>query len=1268
MNFSKPQEWAEWKQRFMRYSSATKLNKEDGEVQVSTLVYALGKEAETVFSSFTFADNTDKKKLDKVMEKFTDHFVPRINVIHERAVFHQRTQHSGETVEAFIRALYALADTCNFGDKKDENIRDKIVVGLTDKTLSRELQMKATLTLDEAIQRARQAELIQQQSDVLAGADIAAVKQTHPKSHVRKPKRDTHNEPKPAAFPMQTPKGKKQCNNCGFSYHRYGRCPAAFITCRKCQRKGHYERCCKANTVAEIASPEDQDSYFLGTIVCSDRNAKPWMVKLNICGSEISFKADSGADATIITPQTWEKLPRKPSLSLPNGTFTGVASTLKPLGAFRARATHMNKTYEFDIHIIKDATSNLLSRGVCKDMGLLSSPLCELSEVHTPATIGLWKTDPVKIKLKDDAKPYHVGVARRVPIPLQEKVKHELERMERDGIIEKVTEPTDWCAPMVATLKKNQQVRICVDLRQLNKAVQRERYILPTFEEIASKLAGATVFSKLDAASGYHQVPLEKESALLTTFITPHGRFCFRRLPFGISSASEIFQRKMNEMLSDLEGVAANQDDIIIAGKGDAEHDARLMEVQRRAAASGLTFNPDKCQFRLEEIEFLGEILTKYGIRPDPKKVCAITALKPPTDVSELKRILGMINYLARYIPNLSTISKPVTELLSKDATWNWGPAQEQCLDKMKSLVTSAPTLAFYDITKPTIVSADASSYGLGAVLWQEHSDTQKPVAFASRTLTPAERNYAQIEKECLASVWACERFHHYLCGLDSFDLITDHKPLVPLINSIDLDKVPLRCQRLLMRLMRYNPRAKHIPGKDMVAADTLSRSPLNMQQSDTDEPVELHVAVTQNDWPASNAKINHIKSATLTDKTLQHAINFTLKGWPKHIGEVPPTVRELFFNRMHLSVSEGLLLYDSRIVIPDNMKAEILNSIHHGHQGITKCIERARQSVWWHGITKDIKDMVSRCTHCQIHRPMNRKEPLITTAMPERPWQHIAMDLAEYNSSKYLIVIDYFSRYLEIINLQKDACSAKVVKALKTIFAHWGIPARVTSDNGPQFSAQEFATFARSYGFDHVTSSPYNPQSNGEAERAVQTAKKILAQDDPILALMIYRATPITATGNSPAQLIMGRQPQTTLPTMEKNLTPNWPELEAARNRDGDIKAKYEYFYNRRHSAFTPAETLAPGDQVRVRTDPKKDWSPPAEVVEHSTTPRSYNIKTDDGQVMRRSRCHLQKLPPKQPDPSPMVTRSKAKEPEKQPHYTSAFGRTVRPVQRLDL
>ena len=335
---------------------------------------------------------------------------------------------------------------------------------------------------------------------------------------------------------------------------------------------------------------------------------------------------------------------------------------------------------------------------------------------------------------------------------------------------------------MVVVPKKNGTLRICLDPKDLNKAILREHYPLPTIEDIATRLHGAKLFTILDVHCGFWHVPLGEPSSFLTTFYTPFGRYRWKRMPFGICSAPEVFQRRMHQLIEGLRGVEVVADDFVVVGFGDTEekasvdHDQNVDAFLQRCEERGLKLNLEKVQLRKKEVPFIGHVATGQGLRADPAKVQAIREMPPPTDVAAVRRLLGLTQYLSKFLPHLSDLTKPLQELTQKDTEWVWDHTQKRALDALKKAVTNTPVLRYYTLEEEATLQCDASQSGLGAALMQHG----QPVAYASRALTSAETRYAQIEKELLAIVFAFVRFEAYIYGRDVVHVETDHKPWSP--------------------------------------------------------------------------------------------------------------------------------------------------------------------------------------------------------------------------------------------------------------------------------------------------------------------------------------------------------------------------------------------------------------------------------------------------------------------------------------------------------
>ena len=408
-----------------------------------------------------------------------------------------------------------------------------------------------------------------------------------------------------------------------------------------------------------------------------------------------------------------------------------------------------------------------------------------------------------------------------------------------------------------------------------------------------------------------------------------------------------------------------------------------------------------------------------------------------------------MVNQLRKFSARIAELSQPLQALLSTKQSWVWGSRQEQEFAQIKVELT--PVLALYDPQAPTKVSADASSYGLGAVLLQQVGYKWKPIAYTSRSMSDTEKRYAQIEKEALAVTWSCDKFSNYILGCH-FGIKTNHKPLVPLLSTKNLDNLPPRVLRFQLRLARYNYDIQHVPGKLLYTADTLSRAPVkDVYSLQLQDEVELFIESVADNLPASSKQLEPYKRAQSADSVCSRLKEYCLFSWPKR-EEIEPELIPYWKARSFLTLKDELLLYGSRIVIPTSLREETMEKVNAGHQGIERCRLRVNSSVWWPGIVKQVTEMIRRCSVC-AREAAPKREPLIISPLPDYPWQVIGTDLFELKGASYLLVVDYFSRYPEIAKLTSTTSQA-VITVLKSIFARHGIPEVIRSDNGPQYAS----------------------------------------------------------------------------------------------------------------------------------------------------------------------------------------------------------------------
>lgn len=453
--------------------------------------------------------------------------------------------------------------------------------------------------------------------------------------------------------------------------------------------------------------------------------------------------------------------------------------------------------------------------------------------------------------------------------------------------------------------KRNGELRLCLDPQDLNKALIKENFLIPKLEELSARLSHMKYFTVLDLKQGFWQIKLDERSSNICTFSTPFGCYKFKRLPFGLSVAPEVFQRYVSNYFNDLPGTTAYIDDLLVSGKTQQEHDTNLKKVLERARKINIKFNPDKLQYKVNSVKYVGQIFSSEGMKPDPNRVKSIINLERPRDKKTLQSFMGMINYLRIYTPNLSETCANLRDLLKNDREFLWADTHTKEFEKIKLLISQAPTLQNFDPNKEIILQCDASQSGLGACLLQDAG----PVYYVSRSLSSAEKNYAQIEKELLAITFACKKFHFYIYG-KTVRVQTDHKPLISIFNR-DLSKVyATRLQRMRLTLFKYSIKIEFVAGKYLHIADLLSRN------FDSTEPI-----ITDEDFNEVVHSINIsekrkslIQIASLNDTILGKVIENCKRGWPSDKSKIPENILLYYKNREHIYMDDGMLFLMSEL------------------------------------------------------------------------------------------------------------------------------------------------------------------------------------------------------------------------------------------------------------------------------------------------------------------------------------------------------------------
>ena len=833
--------------------------------------------------------------------------------------------------------------------------------------------------------------------------------------------------------------------------------------------------------------------------------------------------------------------------------------------------------------------------------------------------IGTLPGGEYSITMRKDAKPVQ-HAARVVPEKKKPAYLKELQRLMRLGIITPVSEHTPWVNSIVPATKTNGEIRLCLDPKDLNENMERNPFYCRTVAEIQAELGRTKPrwFTLLDAKCGFWMVLLSRISSFLTTFNTPWGKYRWLRLPFGLKVSSDVFQERLDAVVKHIKNVSNIVDDCLAYGEDEIQHDVALITLLEAARMNGVKFNAEKMQFKTTNCKFFGEILTEMGMKIDEEKVEAIEKMTAPTNKMELQSFLGMVNYLKRYTPVLTEVSVPLRDLVKDDIEFSWESSHQAAFEQIKRALTSTPVLAYFDATKPHVIQTDASEKGLGGVLLQEG----RPVMYISRSLTPTEANYSNIERELLSLVFGMERLHNFVYGGETL-VQTDHKPLESIFKKTVCETTP-RLQRLMLRLHRYDIRVEYLKGKENVIADALSRvSPLPPSKVDMEHTDLVAINHLQKMQEVGVDTFENLRRLTTLDPGLQQMKVYVMQGWPETIQACNAAVKPYWTFKEQISLEDGILYKDARFIVPETLQPQLLKELHKAHQGEEKTLSLARTYLYWNGMKEDIINMIKTCTTCQKHKPAQQKEFLYPHNVPVGPWEKLGMDLFEISGTHYLLVADYFSKF-PIVRKLRTMTSAETINHCKEIFSEYGVPRTVYTDQGTQFTSSDFKELAETYRFKVEHSSPRHAQANGFAEAMVKVVKNLWIKaaecnEDPHLALLYYRATPVKPGLASPAELLMARRIRTLMP-VKADLN---ADQQKARQAALDGKTTQKTHFDKKAREY---ENLRLHQPVHVQKDPKIGIWTKATIVQLPSPeqPRTYVVQQENGARYQRNRNYI--------------------------------------------
>lgn len=706
----------------------------------------------------------------------------------------------------------------------------------------------------------------------------------------------------------------------------------------------------------------------------------------------------------------------------------------------------------------------------------------------------------------------------KIPHGLKDVSDDLIKEMLSNDIIQPSKSP--WCNPYFLVKKKSGKYRFVLDFRRLNRLTKKDSFPLPLIEDIFADLRGSCFFSSLDLSNGYWQIELDDASKEKTAFVANNNLYEFNVLPYGVCNGPSTFQRTMQNILKDAACLPPYIDDVVIASNSWTDHLNGLKDVLSRLQNAGFKLNANKCSFAKDQIVYLGHLLTKEGIKPDPNKISSLMDMTSPTDCKGVQILYGFCNYLRSFIHNFAEIMSPISDLLQlKSKDFVWTSEAESAFQQIKLTLADQAQRHYPDFSRQFELSVDASSVAVAATL----SQGGKPIAFESRLLSKAEKNYSTTDREFLALVTAFKKFRHYLVKHDCI-VTSDHKPLLGLIKGKPRNGRHARYQQILEE---FQFELRYIPGKDNVLPDTLSRLVSLNDEYVNDETLNALTMV--------NAMQSEILEAQMTDTECKSLLNSLREG-----SEFKSPLRAP--DKWSIE-QDSLLCHSNRIYVPQSKRENIVKRFHEsGHFCTKTTVQKIRERYIFPNMWSIVRKVVSSCFTCQQQKNYGvKKAPCLS--LPETgPFEFVCIDLVGpltlSGNHKYLLtMMDNYTKWVEVAPLNCIDANSVAKAFIKSWIYRWGPPVVLHSDRGTQFESSLMTSVCEILGIKKSRTTAWHPEGNGSLERFHRTLKDRLrcSQRNWIDALdevvFEFRATPNQS--GSPFKRLLG---------FDVNIPADWP------------------------------------------------------------------------------------------------------------------------------